>query len=467
MTAEFLRNALRVMPRKITLLLISCVCLIAGHSIGMWSNLADIQDATARTTGNWRVIDEVGGLHAAIANAESSQRGFLLTGDASYLATYERSRATLPAYLARLDKMLAGDAAQLARVRRLEDLVAEKFREMRHTVEIAEQRHTAQGLDHVRGDAGRRTADDVGQLLNAIEGDARQGLAARNERTYQRLRLATSLSFVIGAITLVVLLSFYTYIVRNVLRLRDAQAQLHAANDTLEQQVGVRTMQLSRLSRHLLQIAESEKAALASELHDELGANLTAINLDVTAVATRLQAVEPALAERLQRSLRVLHDTVDIKRRLIHGLRPSMLDSLGLGATLHMHCEDFARRYGLRCDLDLPDDPDELDPAWAIALFRVVQEALTNVAKYARATRLAVSLRRDDTTLVLRVVDDGVGIAPDALAKPLSHGLLGMRERMAQIGGELVVRPGDAGVGTVVEARVAFAASAFPTRAAE
>ena len=159
----------------------------------------------------------------------------------------------------------------------------------------------------------------------------------------------------------------------------------------------------------------------------------------------------------LFRSLRLLHETVDIKRRIIQGLRPSMLDSLGLPATLRMHCEDFTRRTNLPCEADFADDFPDVEPSWAIAMYRVAQEALNNIAKYANAKHVRVVLRARAQGVVMQIIDDGVGIDPDATDKPMSHGLLGMRERLAQLGGQLVVRPGDDGTGTIVDAFVPFA----------
>ena len=137
-----------------------------------------------------------------------------------------------------------------------------------------------------------------------------------------------------------------------------------------------------------------------------------------------------------------------------------MLDSLGLCAAMRMHCEDFTRRTNLPCDAECLDTFPEVDAAWSIAMFRVAQEALNNIAKYAQAKRVRVILRAETTGVVLQIIDDGIGIDPDATVKPMSHGLLGMRERIAQIGGQLTVRAGDDGSGTIVDAFVPFPTAA-------
>src|SRR5690606_24023224 len=113
---------------------------------------------------------------------------------------------------------------------------------------------------------------------------------------------------------------------------------------------------------------------------------------------------------------------------------------------------EFTRRTGIPCELDVDEDFDDLDPAWSIALYRIVQEALTNISKHARATRVQIELARTPEGVRLRVADDGVGVHQEDLSKPKSHGLIGMRERMRQVGGRLTITSAPQGLGTQVEA---------------
>ena len=133
-------------------------------------------------------------------------------------------------------------------------------------------------------------------------------------------------------------------------------------------------------------------------------------------------------------------------------MRPSLLDNLGLCAAIESYCEDFARMSSVRCETDVAINIDNREATLTIALFRIVQESLTNIMKYARAGMVSVTLKRNEHGLVLRVIDDGIGITEAALQKPMSHGLLGMRERALLLGGTLTVRQGPDGKGTCVEA---------------
>jgi len=158
----------------------------------------------------------------------------------------------------------------------------------------------------------------------------------------------------------------------------------------------------------------------------------------------------------LRRARGTLVDTVELKRRIIEDLRPSLLDNLGLCAAIDSYCEDFTRMTNIPCETEIGPDIDAVakagDSSLSIALFRIVQESLTNIRKYAKAGHVSVSLKlqRDDM-LVLRIIDDGIGIAAPTLAKPMSHGLLGMRERALLLGGILNIRRGRGDRGTCIE----------------
>ncbi len=449
-----LRNAWSALPLTITLLLIICVTLIVGNAVSLWANLNEIEDAGAAVNQTWTVIDTVRSVQSRLTVAESSQRGYLLSGDSAYLEDFAPVMTEMPGLLRTLELAFTSDPAQAARYIRLRESINAKLEEMASTISLYAEHGLAPAIDLVHTDTGMKLMKEVAGLLAAIDAAERDKLRAKNERSFERFRVTTTLGLIIGTVTLLILLLYYGHIARSVLQRRNAEARLRAANETLEAKVAARTAQLSHLSRYLLQLAETEKAALANELHDELGSNLTAINLDVTAVATRLKTREPALAERLNRALDVLHQSVDIKRRIIQGLRPSMLDSLGLSAALRMHCEELSRRTELKCEADCPDDFPDVGPSVAIALYRVAQESLNNIIKYARAGHVQVKLESDSRHIRLQIVDDGVGIDPDVTDKPMAHGILGMRERVAQLGGSFSVRVGDGGSGTIVEAQV-------------
>jgi signal transduction histidine kinase len=172
--------------------------------------------------------------------------------------------------------------------------------------------------------------------------------------------------------------------------------------------------------------------------------------MDLAWVRQRLD--DPVLATRLARAAEVLTSTVQMKRRIIHELRPSMLDNLGLSSAIESHAADFSEQIGVPIETDMPDELPPLKDGYSIALFRIFQEALTNASLHAKATQIKVSLRPEGERIILEVVDDGVGVDVGAQARTGTgnHGLLSMRERALHMGGTVSVTRGAGQRGTVV-----------------
>ena len=211
-----------------------------------------------------------------------------------------------------------------------------------------------------------------------------------------------------------------------------------------------RAEELSCLSRHLLTVGEEERSRIARELHNELGSTLTAVNLDLFWIQQRL-ADQPAIAQRLARAIGTLASTVEMQRRLIHDLRPTVLDTLGLSAAIESHAADFSKRNAIPIETELLDELPALKNGVPIALFRICQEALNNAARQAKARSIRILLRKGPACVILEVIDNGIGIERTATGGlTTSIGLLSMRERAAAIGGALSVERGAAGNGTVV-----------------
>lgn len=204
-----------------------------------------------------------------------------------------------------------------------------------------------------------------------------------------------------------------------------------------DEKVHARAAELTQLSRHLIRVAEEEKAELARELHDTFGSNLTAINMDLNWIAKRLPPERPELREKLQRALQMLSETVRSTQDVIDRLRPSQLDNLGLAVALRSHCRDLAQRVSCTCEFEATEDFETLDRMHSIALYRVAQEALDNAEKHAHAATIQVDLRREVNGIRLRIWDDGVGL-PDEMNTG-SHGMAAMRERIEALGGTLIV----------------------------
>lgn len=209
--------------------------------------------------------------------------------------------------------------------------------------------------------------------------------------------------------------------------------------------------QLQELAGFLQHVREEERARIARELHDELGQALTVLRIDLAWLRGRCGAADTEVAAKLAAAHGLVERTIDAVRRISGDLRPAMLDDLGLAAALEHHVAGFAASTGIACDLHLNREEFDLDERLATAVFRIVQEALTNVARHAGVKAVSVAVDDDGETLSLRVSDAGRGF--DAAAAQRSLGLLGMRERAKMLGGRLDIRSAP-GEGTTVEAEL-------------
>ncbi len=229
--------------------------------------------------------------------------------------------------------------------------------------------------------------------------------------------------------------------------------ELEQHNDLLDLQVRERTAQLEELARHLQDVTEAEKSQLARELHDELGSILTAARIDVSWSARKLGDSVPEIQDKLQRVLNNLSEAIQMKRRIIDGMRPTLLTQFGLVEALEFAAGEMADVNGWQLGLDLDVKAQHLPEDISLALFRVAQEALTNAAKYAQATRVDLLLQLDPEEIWFTVADNGIGMTEEARNTPRTHGILGMRQRIVARGGdfELISVPGK---GTRVEVRL-------------
>ncbi len=198
--------------------------------------------------------------------------------------------------------------------------------------------------------------------------------------------------------------------------------------------------QLRELSAALQNVREEEKASMARELHDELGQALTGMKMDLAEIVGDLTEAQTEARARAADMKALIDATVATVRRIARELRPLMLDDLGLVSTMEWLAKDFAKRTGIAVDLVHPGADFVADPQTSIALFRILQETLTNVARHAQARRVRVQLSRSAHELSLSIEDDGKGLPPGRPGRPKTFGLLGMRERAAMLGGNLEIQ---------------------------
>ncbi|HEV2383004.1 MAG TPA: PAS domain S-box protein [Terriglobia bacterium] len=211
--------------------------------------------------------------------------------------------------------------------------------------------------------------------------------------------------------------------------------------------------QLRALAGRLQRVREEERKRVARQIHDELGQALTSIKLDLSSLLRGTVAGGDEQMTKAESLLRRLDDTVGAVHRIATELRPGALDDLGLAAAIEWAAQEFQNHSGIQCSLNLPRTELGAHPERDIAVFRILQETLTNIARHAQATLMRVRLTEKKGTLTLEVRDNGRGISPAQISDVRSLGILGMRERAALLGGELAIQ-GVPRKGTTVTVRI-------------
>lgn len=208
---------------------------------------------------------------------------------------------------------------------------------------------------------------------------------------------------------------------------------------TNENELVTKNDKLTKLANHLEQVREQERKEMAREIHDEIGHALTSMKLDINLLLKKRYLREDALETRLTDIMKQIEETIRTLQRISSQLRPSILDHFGLLAAIEWQAKEFQRQTSVRCKYNLPEEDIELSEPKTIAVFRIFQEILTNIARHSQATRVDVDLSLENNILELKVSDNGIGIKKENLDSPKSLGLIGMRERANLINGKLYI----------------------------
>ncbi len=390
-------------------------------------------------------------LAKSLLDAETGQRGYLLTGRDDYLIPYRDSQEGLRRSIEWLKNYYAPNPQATALVRQLIATSDEKMSELATTIELHDKGAEPAWHDLLMTDIGREKMDRVRTLTEQLLANESKLVETERKDIYQTLMLNR---IGVSAMAAISLLALFMYLRQSALldrQMSEETRRVATERDRLESEVTARTQQLKELAQHLQTIREDERNHLARELHDELGALLTAAKLDVARLKSRLGAASREALERLAHLNETLNGGIALKRRIIEDLRPSSLSNLGLVAALEILLREFSARSEIPIEARL--ERVNLGPAAQLTVYRLVQEALTNVAKYAQAKKVTVTLvPHGDDAVRVAVEDDGVGF-DDNIARVASHGLIGMRYRVEAEGGEMRLRS-TPGAGTSIEAKL-------------
>lgn len=409
------------------LLLVACLGLLVINENNLRSNTVAYDDAVLARQNNMQLHQ----LMQSVISAESAQRSYLLTDNDIYRRDFLQYTTDIDVQLAQLTNspyLIVRDS-----LKTLTELVHSKQEVMRSTVSLQAQ-GDREGLQKIV-QAGRGR-----QLMLAIQAQGAHVIAFNNlrlQRLDTRLRQSMEMARLAmgGMIALTLLLLLVLWRQTAVRERHEAATRqlLSEERNQLEKTVQQRTQSLRRLAANLQIVREDERARLARELHDELGALLTAAKFDVARLRSRLARLpEPNAAETqgcLEHLGNTLNEGIALKRRIIEDLTPSSLANLGLTTALENLTRDYAATSGVAMQAHIGDV--RLSQSNALTIYRLVQEALTNIGKYARAQSVDVDLRKEGNYARICVQDDGCGFDTSRLVSDMgTYGLAGMQFRV-------------------------------------
>jgi signal transduction histidine kinase len=379
-----------------------------------------------------------------LLDAETAQRGYLLTGRKDYLAPFEEAREDTFNSLRKLTEHYdrTKDGRSLALTQQLSRLVSEKLSEITTTIGLHDEGKEEAWRELILTDIGKEKMEELRTISEQLLTFELGNFNTERQHVIDTLRLNRIGVALLTAASVLALAMYLRQSRRLERSLAERQRATETERDRLDAEVRRRTADLTALARGLQTAQEDERGRLARELHDELGALLTAAKLDATRLKARWADMPAAATERLLAMNQHLNNGIALKRRII--------EDLGLVAALQILIDEFSERSGLEVRTELASVA--VEPSAQLTLYRLVQEALTNIAKYAHAQSVQVSLRQADGQVQVQVRDDGVGFDTEA-PRLSTHGLTGMRYRVESEGGEftLTSAPGE---GTWVAATI-------------
>ena len=423
---------IRKIAVSLTIAIIAAVLMVSINEAGYKRSLQALDTLTQTQSTR----SKLNLLMQQILDAETGLRGYLLTGKERYLEPYNSANAAISGSMDELRRIFIMDPKELASFTPLARQVERKTSEMELSLRLYRQGNNEAWRFVMFTDIGIENMDAIREhiktLVESIDQRAQANLADI-EQTLSLSRIG------IATVTALGILGFFMY-------LRQANALQHShqreqeiqreERNRLEEVVSERTATLTELATHLQQVREDERGHLARELHDELGSLLTAAKLDVARLKSKIDTSTPEVSERVAHLIETLNSGIALKRRIIEDLRPSSLSNLGLTTALEILTREFGERSSIEVECSL--EPVDLTESTQLTVYRIVQESLTNIGKYAKASHVIVTVHNDPTYGAVQIQDDGQGFELASM-RPNSHGLAGMKHRVEAVGGRLTV----------------------------
>ena len=419
-------------PVVFALAVLAAVAMLFISEGSYWQSVEILDDLGQMATARVNIQR----LERGVLDAETSQGGFLLTGHSEYLEPYAKALGAVEESFKLLDQHYGDATEPRARLAKLRGLTETRMSIIAETIRLHKEGRQDAAKELVLSGLGREKMEAIREVSTELLAYESLNVAKGQASVYQTLLISRIGVTILSA---VMLLALYMYL-RHGTTVQAHQQELkrlaEAERARLEVEVKLRTAQLTELTQHLLTAREDERHRLARDLHDELGALLTSAKLDAARIKSRLAGTAPEAQERLAHLVGTLNSRIALGRRILEHLRPSTLANLGLVAALEILAREFAERSHIEVQCALA--PVALSASAELVVYRLVQEAITNLSKHAKARHVWLSLALGNGQVEVSVRDDGVGF--DTGTPPTSaYGLLGMRFRVEAEHGSLNV----------------------------
>jgi signal transduction histidine kinase len=399
-------------------------------------NFDESKAATLQIEQSTKVLAALNHLQAQIVDTETGQRGYLLSGNSKYLTPYSNSTAEINKSLDKLRELIQNNSEKSAIYQQMVQHISRKLAELELTVRMRKDGNEDAWKYLFSTDIGQQEMETIRKYITELTAVSEGEIELAKNQIQNTLfisRIGIALFGMTG------LLAFYLYVRQNAVlvatSLREKES-MQRERDQIESLVKERTANLAKLATHLQNTRENERGDLARAMHDEFGSLLTAAKLDVARLKSQSVSSTSDTEVRFTHLSGILNTIISMTRNIVEDLRPSSLSHLGLTSSLEILAREFEKQNNLTITTDLENV--EISGNSQLTIYRLVQESLTNISKYAKATNVTLNMHDLDTHISVQVRDDGVGF-DKAQVDGTHHGLLGMQHRVEALGGKLVI----------------------------
>jgi signal transduction histidine kinase len=449
--------------RKASLAFTSAIALLFVSGVGALFTFSDLKGDEHWVAHTHAVQDTIADVETAATRMSRARLGYVLSGNKNFLPDYEANAALLNARIQKLKELTKDNPTEQANCNRLEELTKERMRRWENSIRLGRDRQRNEPGQEALTAQGVLLADQMTSVTQAMR-EAEERLLIERRSAADRL-LTVLIAIVITAFSLALLLFFIHY------RLLIAELRARQmAEETAKQaeQIARKSEEASRrLSGRLLQLQDEERRRFARELHDSLGQYLVSLKMNLSLLLNRPGESHGLLAE----SIKLVDESITETRTLSYLLHPPMLDEAGFASAANWYVNGFAQRSGVQVKVNISEDHPRLPSEVELALFRILQESLTNIHKHSKSTTAEVTVDVQAGQVCLTVGDNGKGIPNELLTRFQSDGtdtgvgLSGMRERVSELGGQLKIDTSSAG--TTIAALIPLAKAVSAKGAAE